>query len=132
MAEQWKRDCNSLATESTSDLFSELDPVGVGERTRLLVNVVNVQDLAHELDDRLSFIKSCGWHWNTGQGHSEKLITQVEVQEGLFRDVKQADWSLGPKRLMHEIWNQNYNGQSDDQCVHILNKHYKSTSSNKI
>lgn len=44
----------------TFDFFGELDPVGIGEWAWLLINVMNVQDLAHELDDRLGFIKSCG------------------------------------------------------------------------
>lgn len=44
----------------TFDLFGEFNSVGVGERARLLVNVVNVQDLTHELDDWLGFIKRCG------------------------------------------------------------------------
>lgn len=44
----------------TFDLFGKLDPVGVGEGARLLVNVVNVQDFAHELDHRLGLIKRCG------------------------------------------------------------------------
>lgn len=48
----------------TFDLFGELDPVGVCERAWLLVNVVNVQNLTHELNDWLGFVESCGWHWN--------------------------------------------------------------------
>lgn len=53
------RDQHSQVT-STFDLFGELDPVGVGERAGLLINVVYVQDLTHELYDRLGFIKRCG------------------------------------------------------------------------
>lgn len=44
----------------TFDLFGELHPVGVGEGTRLLVDVVNVQNLTHELNDRLGFVEGCG------------------------------------------------------------------------
>lgn len=44
----------------TFDLFGKLDPVGVGEGARLLVNVVDVQDFTHELDHRLGLIKRCG------------------------------------------------------------------------
>lgn len=44
----------------TFDLFGELNPVRVSKGAGLLVNVVNVQDLTHKLDDRLGFVKSCG------------------------------------------------------------------------
>lgn len=43
----------------TFDLFGELDPVGVGQGAGLFVNVVDVQDLTHELDHWLGFIESC-------------------------------------------------------------------------
>lgn len=64
----------------TFDLFGELDPVWVGKGARLLVNVVNVQDFTHKLDDRLGFVKSCGRHWkNTGQTASfDESVTQVD------------------------------------------------------
>lgn len=44
----------------TFDLFGELDPVRISERARLLVNIVNVQDLAHELNDRLGLVERSG------------------------------------------------------------------------
>lgn len=54
--------------QQTFDLFGKLDPVRVCKGAGLLVNVMNVQDLTHKLDDRLGFVKSCSWHWkNTGQ-----------------------------------------------------------------
>lgn len=45
--------------QQTFDLFGKLDPVRVCKGAGLLVNVVNVQDLTHKLDDRLGFVKSC-------------------------------------------------------------------------
>lgn len=44
----------------TFDFFGEFHPVRVGEWAGLLVNVVNVQNLTHELDDGLSFVEGCG------------------------------------------------------------------------
>lgn len=42
------------------DLLGELDPLAVCERLPLLVDVPDVQHLAHELDDRLRFVEgSC-------------------------------------------------------------------------
>lgn len=52
----------SLYKRLTFDFFGELDSVGIGERAGLLVNVVDVQDLTHELDDWLCFVKGRGWY----------------------------------------------------------------------
>ena len=59
-----------LAVERASltfDLFGELDTVGVCEGAGLLVDVVDVQDLAHELDDRLGLVEGRGGHWQRTQ-----------------------------------------------------------------
>jgi len=76
----------------TFDLFGELDPVRVGERPGLLVNVVDVQDLAHELDDGLGFVESCGWHWKeTGGEQTLKSRWQLFFWGGLCRARKFTD-----------------------------------------
>lgn len=46
----------------TSNLLGEFDPLGVGERFGLLVDVLDVQHLAHELDDGLSAVESSRRH----------------------------------------------------------------------
>ena len=51
----------------TFDLFGELDSVWVCERTWLLIDIVDVQDLTHELDHRLGLIERCGRHCRTEQ-----------------------------------------------------------------
>lgn len=48
---------------TTFDFFGELDPVGVCERSGLLVYVVDVQDLTHELDHRLGLVESRGRYY---------------------------------------------------------------------
>lgn len=46
----------------TFDFFGEFDPVGVCERARLLVDVVDVQHFTHELDDGLGLVEGSGRH----------------------------------------------------------------------
>lgn len=44
----------------TLDLLRELDALRIGERFALLVDVANVQHLAHEVNDWLSLVESGG------------------------------------------------------------------------
>ena len=44
------------------DLLRELDPLRVGQRLPLLLDVPDVEDLAHELDDGLGFVEGGGGH----------------------------------------------------------------------
>ena len=46
----------------TLDLLGELHPLRVGQRLSLLVDVSDVQNLAHELDDWLSLVEGSGRH----------------------------------------------------------------------
>ena len=46
----------------TLDLLRELDPLRVRQRLPLLLDVSDVEDLAHELDDGLSFVEGGGRH----------------------------------------------------------------------
>lgn len=47
--------------------------MGVGEGAGLLVDVVDVQDLAHELDDRLGLVEGRGRHCQRTQGEDGRL-----------------------------------------------------------
>lgn len=47
----------------TFDFFGEFDPVRVGEWTRLLIDVVDVEHFTHELNDRLGLVKGSGRHY---------------------------------------------------------------------
>lgn len=43
----------------TSYLLGEFDALGVCQRFGLFINILYIQDLAHELDDRLSTVEGC-------------------------------------------------------------------------
>lgn len=47
----------------TFDFFGEFNPVGVGQGSWLLINVVDVQNLTHKLDYRLGFVKRSCRHY---------------------------------------------------------------------
>ena len=57
-----------VGTTSTFNLLGELDPVGVCEGAWLLIDVVDVQDLTHELDDGLGLVEGCGRHCRRRRG----------------------------------------------------------------
>ena len=46
----------------TANLLGELDPLRVGERLALVVDVSDVEDLAHEVDGGLGFVEGGGRH----------------------------------------------------------------------
>ena len=48
----------------TSDFLRELDPLGVSERFPLVLDVSDVEDLAHELAHGLGFVEGGGGHVN--------------------------------------------------------------------
>lgn len=48
----------ALGQAFTSDFFGKLDTLGVCQRFALFTDVLDVQDLAHELNDRLGTIES--------------------------------------------------------------------------
>lgn len=59
----------------TLDFLGEFDTLRIGERFALLVDIPNVQYLAHELDDRLCFVESRGRNYGVGRG-------EVQVVQG--------------------------------------------------
>ena len=63
---------NTRTKYTTFDFFGELDPVGVCERSGLLVYVVDVQDLTHELDHWLGFVEGRGRHCRTDRAIKNK------------------------------------------------------------
>ena len=52
----------TTAQEPTFNLLGEADSLRVGQSLGLLVDVADVQDLAHELNDRLGFVEGSGGH----------------------------------------------------------------------
>lgn len=51
-----------LTLKRTFDFFGEFDSVRIGEGARLFVDVVDVQNFTHELNDWLCFVKGRGGH----------------------------------------------------------------------
>jgi len=60
----------------TFDFFGEFDPVRVCEGAWLLVDVVNVQHFAHELDDWLSLVEGGGGHCRK---KDKKIISYTKI-----------------------------------------------------
>ncbi len=56
------RNYSLLPFTQTSDLFGEFDSMGISKRSRLLVDVVDVQNLTHKRNHRLSFVECSGRH----------------------------------------------------------------------
>ena len=52
----------TTAQEPTFNLLGEADSLRVGQSLGLLVDVADVQDFTHELNDRLGFVEGCGGH----------------------------------------------------------------------
>ena len=52
----------TTAQEPTFNLLGEADSLRVGQGLGLLVDVTDVQDLAHELNNRLGFVEGGGRH----------------------------------------------------------------------
>lgn len=77
--------CNSLFLTCrqtpifTFDFFGEFDPVRVRERARLLVNVVDVQHFAHELNDWLGLVEGGGRDCKIKQGQE---LFKTKKQQG--------------------------------------------------
>lgn len=63
----------------TSDLFGEFDPVGVRQGAWLLINVMDVQNLTHELDHRLGFVERRGRHYSQHK-HIIIIITIIRFR----------------------------------------------------
>lgn len=63
----------------TFDFFGEFDPVRVGEWTRLLIDVVDVEHFTHELNDRLGLVKGSGRHYKDGKTEGQVSVTILNI-----------------------------------------------------
>ena len=79
----------------TSDFLRELDPLGVGERLPLVLDVSDVEDLAHKVDGGLGLVESRG-----GDVHVEHHLP-LAWPDGLMES--KPDLSTSAQRMVITI-----------------------------